>query len=753
MLQIQLVKQPYEVNFSGNELPYSFSFLPYGFIERRQNLKMNIAVEKEVSNGSGVFSTVDNQILYPDNNGVIAFDIKTVVDAYLQFYTPRYTQLEPIKIPNQSARFRVKATIDKDGQAFGDPIVSDTITVLKGGLSYEQYHYKAFFEAIFYLKIPLSFHKGLQLIAPYERKYLTWLYSNDILKPQVLRIVYFYSDNSTETVNIPVNATSEKWGIYMANISLYSIFEQTGVGNATNVFLKLQSYDLVGYTASVLDVDDVLVAAPVRYNLDYRNYFSPIATNAKVSSDLHSNNYGRALAYTNSFGAFETLNVLGEIEMQAEYSSSEASIVPPPSGIRNAVLQAQQLSVTIEETEKFVGATNFLTKEKFDSLRDLLLSRNTYEIKQQRFIPVNINKKTVKFYTNKDSLFSMAVEWQHAFSNSFYVPENMLQVDTTCPALEKFMVVQIAKNKLQIVWAMPYPYDLLKVTIDNGVEVFNLTLSGNAGSQVVGFDNPSIDPDRATIIITGAVLCNPDSVPISVGATSTVTIEAFANLLPVANDDQFYIAAGYNTPQQLPGTVLDNDYDVDGDAIEVDEVSGGATVEGGTYSVTKPGVVTYQPPTSLFNGIDSFTYTIHEVANPTALSAPATVYINVGNVGLGNGFYAKLVLRNIIENQSGVFFNRRADHYIQFFADPLCTIPKDATGLGVTIGANSNVIEKRNGSITNETNTALSFTAVGTEIFIGNYINYYRQQYSPTNLLIELFINISLNPGAGYIPV
>ena len=85
------------------------------------------------------------------------------------------------------------------------------------------------------------------------------------------------------------------------------------------------------------------------------------------------------------------------------------------------------------------------------------------------------------------------------------------------------------------------------------------------------------------------------------------------NAIPVAQDDNF--TGDEDVP--IPGNVLANngngvDSDPDGDPLSVVAVTGLATTQGGSVEIAGDGSFTYTP-SSNFNGLDSFNYTLQDV--------------------------------------------------------------------------------------------------------------------------------------------
>lgn len=732
-LELHIVQQPHEINFSGNPIQYFFSLTPYGLMEQRQDIQVQVRVEREISPLSDIFQEVKSETLFPDKNGSMFINIASICDAYLEYYTPRPSLLKLLEIKNQSGRFRVVIVAQKDGQLITTPITSTPVMVLKGGISYEAGQVRKFFqENISVNKKPLHFFTGNELVSEGEKKYLTWLYPQDATT-EVQRLVFkAYMESGPDITQVAARTIpARKYGLYTCPIGLNDLRAMMPTDPYSNLFVK--------YEVSIVTDTDFVVVAPITFYVDHRNFYSP-----------------RQIIYSNSPGGRDTLRILGEQEYQADYSTENAVSIPPPSGLKNAILQAQDIDVENVEIEKFTGATDFISADKVDRLRDLLLSRSVYELKNGQMIPIRILKRTVKFWNTKDDLLGMSFDWQHAFSNRFYTPQNSINADNSCPAVDQLIVRQVNKRKMQVVWSLPMPYDLIEVEISNGTpaETVTVMLQGNTGSELVEFNNPAVDPATAPITVKARIICDFDVYPENTGPYTTVLIDAYANSLPIANDDTFSINMGYSTPQTLTGNVLDNDYDPDDDLIEVVAATG-PTNAGGTYSIDAAGVVLYTPPSTLYNGTDWFDYTIREQANPS-VTATARVRINVGNINLGDAVYVKLVERDRREHRSPNTVRIDANYFLEFYADPLGTIPRNLSGLGITVnvrkksytfGPTTNVNAPWN--LQSTTDTPTSVGGVRSQIY-GGEIFYFNSNFGT---LTGRKIEYSLLAGTGYVPI
>ncbi|MGI9542869.1 MAG: Ig-like domain-containing protein [Cyclobacteriaceae bacterium] len=144
---------------------------------------------------------------------------------------------------------------------------------------------------------------------------------------------------------------------------------------------------------------------------------------------------------------------------------------------------------------------------------------------------------------------------------------------------------------------------------------FNGTVTDNGNGTITYTPDPNFNGvDTYTYTITDGA-----------GGTATATVTIFVDALndpPVAEDD---VAS---TPQNIAIViaVLNNDFDVDGDALSLLSV---ATATNGSAVDNGDGTTTYTPNNG-FLGIDLFTYIISD-GNGTTATATVTVFVGINN--------------------------------------------------------------------------------------------------------------------------
>lgn len=199
----------------------------------------------------------------------------------------------------------------------------------------------------------------------------------------------------------------------------------------------------------------------------------------------------------------------------------------------------------------------------------------------------------------------------------------------------------------------------------------------------------------------------------------------------------------------LPGSVLANDYDPDGDPIECVPDSG-ATNDGGAFDIDIAGIVTYTPPSSVYSGIDFFDYDMQEVGG--AVTVTARVYINVGAVS-GN-IYAKIMLRNVETITGPNSSITTGEVWIDFYTNPATSQPIDITGMGLTINYNEHQFEQDYyGTQTNNDNPVAVTPGYGTQMKI--FEGLLESLYSDPLYLYEQIYRLThtMLPGTGYTPI
>lgn len=691
-LEAYLIKKPYEVSLTGNPMPYTFALAPYGSVERNQDIRFIARVMVENVFGSNTFDEVKSQPFYPNEKGEISFDVKKIVHAYLDYYTPNPMLQRPVQAIQQRKRYRVDYILQKDGAIVGTVEQTPILYAVKGGMAYDQWHPKEFFTShILNKKMPLQFSTERKI--PFdELRYFFWIYPHADMLPQTVMIDILLNDQTTLQHNLKETIFIGKWGVCCVPAG----FNQLKLNN-----LLPPGATAISYTIQVKNSAGISIVAPFTCQLEQRNAYN-----------------APQLLYRNSLGGMESHTLRGQVDFEADYAKQNIQSATPPNYFNNMVLMHQANDINTAETPRFKGDTGFFTREATDRLRDLFLSEQKYEAitgneeNNTVLLPVTIITKNTKFFSNNENLVTTLIEWQRAYVNEYYSPNRLMPTKRACPALESFNVTQINKYLLNIMYALESPYTRVKIEIETTLGIQTFYYTGNAGTVRQAFNNPVLNTlNTEEIEIRAYTVCDEFSEPMDLGPVSIVNLVVVGNTLPIANDDTYNISVGYNTGVVLNGSVLANDYDPDGDPIECVVQNAQASNEGGTYSIDIDGIITYQPPSSVWSGQDYFDYEINEVGSATTVTA--RVYINVGTVaGL---IYAKVVQRNVVTLASGYTTQSSAEFWVDYFADPSATVPLDVTGMGITFHVNQHTHLQDNNCNTNDQDDPIDVAGVGTK--------------------------------------
>lgn len=707
-MQFNIIKKPGLFNWSGNSINFIFACTPYGLVQRLNDIRLKITLQVEIVKGTGTFRDIKSETLTPDNEGLIKFDISSLADPFLKYSFPELSTLASAKAEEQSKIFKVIYQTYQSG-ILDVELESDPFIVIKGGLPYDGLMASNEWRDI--LGSNFLCLNTPQILDTNQPSFASFLYLGaTILNAPTFSCEIKSGRDTTATDHMIAFSLKQGDVFYMP---LQKLVQQ--VSNDLVVSLKLNFKD-----------DNSLLIQDHEFKFKQRRFFK--------CSDL---------LFINSQGGIDSLRLVGEQTSAGDYNQSfikkgnkfnqNTDMLPSTISEGSAVVQ-----------QKFGGNTGFILKSDNSLLQTLMLHKQAYQvINQNILLPVIIVKKTLPAADSNAFLYDAQLEWVEANEHRFSSHINSLTPSDSCPALLSFTAVQESSNSVRVTWSCPDPYQKIKVKIYLGSiasePVQETDLSGSTGSAVFNFNLSE------SFIISGQCICGliSDITGLSTPSLGPATIQnitLIANRPPVAVSDEMQITSGFNTPQLLPGNVLDNDYDPDGDAFEV-VGSAGATQQGGFYNITTEGKVYYKPPTALFNGIDKFNYRIREIVSGTQ-SAYATVTIKVTSSSGSEMVYVKIVV---------VGANLSATVSIKFYSDVLCTIEKDVTTMNLSFNYKKKTIVKNlnTGNIESDVEEVSFIRGTGkvTLIYAGPIRYGTGAMISARLTTIEFF----LLPGQGYI--
>lgn len=712
-MPVSLIKNPFEISFTGNPMPFLFNI---SASENLDNSTLIVRVLIENSYGSNIFDEIYLQKLYPHENGDVQLDVGTILHPYLDYYMPSPKLSKPVAATGQRKRYKVSYIL-QTGSNFSATQESPVLFAAKGGLSYESWHYKEFFTNIIaQQKKPLLFSAAREILQMDETKFVYWMCPQDLVNNQEVIYKIYFDDETSLIVPHAITITGQKWGIYclpagfnQAKLDLQVDPEKTPVKYSIKVQEK---------TTLAVIVEEYF------FKIDHRNFYDPFD-----------------IVYRNSIGGLESLRLLGRMEIAAEYRREEAARTVPPSYYSPNLL-AQTTDMAVEE-QGFSGSTQFLTREQCMKLRDLFLNKGAWQVAQDRLIPIILQNNKTKFYSNKDSLLSVQVEFKNAFTNTFFTPGTLMPHARTCPAVERFSVAQLNRNTLQINYSLEIPYHFIEVEITAGGTIYLHNYSGNTGSVKQPFVNP-VTAGPENITIRARTVCSKETTPQDFGPYSTITLQVIGNSLPVAVTDTINVPGGLISPYTHPVSLLANDYDPDGDEIEI--LSGTFQMPGSgvIYTIDAQGIVTFQ--TKFYSITNAyFDYQIREAGGSNWVTGRANI-----TVGSNTTIYVRAAQRNVVETTGGGDVIRDGEVWLEYYSDPAGTVPVDVSSYNLTIPARDIKYKKLGNNapeIVSTTTQNIAASGTKNKIYTGNLYSF------SMGANMKVYHEFTVLPGTGYTPI
>lgn len=649
---------------SGNPIIYEAVVTP-GYFFNFNDLYVQATIKVQKYKASAVYDLIKTEKIAIGEGGIFSFDISSLCEPYLQFFIPKWNLDNTVECVKQVLNFSV--TFDLYWEANNnnkEATVTDTVRVIKAGASYEYF-------------MPVL---GELLYGDEER----FLFASQLDEDNAYnKETVFADDYFWLSLLIPGNNFTQYFFDYVIQYLDINGNEQTLTGQLHPVIASEAESKVICYPAGFKQnrLDALLPAGsiPIYYYIDIYYKVAGVKTYRNLYPYprfyIEQRNFPghRKLVYRNSLGSLMPLSLKGEIEQEATYESTISNVRPLKwLKDKNVVPQIKQHRAT--EDNKFKGETGFITAFEMQRLRDFFLSDERYENIDGRLVPIVLTGKTAKLPATTDTLYSMPVEWQHAWRNNYFTAFDV--GGKSCPAMLLFSWEISFNDSINVFYALPAGYDYFRVTVefpDEPPQYFYV--EGNSGVSNVKFNRPASAPGAVEITVRGNVMCERYNKVPTYGPTNTPPAQVIPGALPLfAGADTFNILPGITTPTVL-GNVLTNDYDPAGGEIEAVVVNNVATNAGGTISIAADGTVTYTPPDAAFTGVDGFEYDIQNVGDSNTVSGIITIRVEENST---NAIWASDSHEELTPSGFNWFYNK---HYIALWNGPASIVPVNGDNL------------------------------------------------------------------------
>lgn len=722
-MQLITIRQPLTTTFSGDPIHFHLQLAPFN-AAANSGYGLNVAVEVDNRYRSNNYITAYTETYFFDELGNVKFDVRSIIDAYLKNYIPA-PGFEGITLAEgQYLNWRLRLSVSDGTNLVIAPTTSSVFVSYKGGQQYDRY-LERFFENSNNLSYFLGNDQQLQRIRYNQPVWLHYrLQKSDTLSYIQLRCRLFVTASNGSTYNT-------------------EIFDWASLNTPNN------NLYLLTFTPAEALLRQALPAGtdPVSFEVRLERRTGPFASYSTMARAFYHidtrpfyNTY--TLLYATGM-TFRTLVLRGQIEFETDYTRQQALSVPLGNYFKNLSPLPQTQSFTPRETERIKADTGFITLAELQQLRALLLSHEVYVYEEGKLLPVTLNNGNTKLYTNNNQLFSLQLELAKAWQNEYHQASYPLSSDiASCPAMRSAAVSQYSNTQLLVSWSCYDNYDEVELTyVVDLLFTETITLRGNSGTQIITIPEEGlVDRDNdgdLSITANFRTRCGVNNW----GPITQVNTFIGQSTNPVALPDTFFVPGGLIQPITLQPSVLANDFDPDGDAIECAPVTNQPTSQGGTISISTDGFVTYQAPTQNFAGADEYTYTLRKVLN-TASTATAgiTLLVQVS----GTGVFARITLRNLTTS-GGDITTVFGEVWVEYFSNPQGTLPQDTTGQALTIN-----IRRTRTDRSDSTNNDSTVTATGTQqqIFRGILSQDFADNITGRGRSYS--ITYTLLPGTGY---
>lgn len=698
---------------------FGLAISPYTAAQQSMGYQVVVKIEIEQPWGTGVWQEVDSAVIYPDSNGVVRFDVSEKLHAQLQYFTPPLTLRTIRECTDQSKRYRIVYYLTNGTVIIVPAATSPVRYAIKGGSSqYAEFIDNQIANGTQLLTTAYHPQTRTDLMHPQEYRFVYFLARTNLspagsaFMPVINAIGYDSANNATYTYG---NRDFSQWRVFCFPASLGTMF------TVAPVKPKFIEYDM-----------QLLDAEKLTAQVDYRPGYKFIQ-----------------LLYRNSLGGLDSIMLRGDHELEQQVERQLATLVQFPDRFIDGRIKPAITNNRGTETLNRKANTGFVPQWKIDSLRDLMLSEEVYQVEGTRMLPIVLLTNRSRLYGKEDDLFAMQLEWQMANPSRYYSQPGALA--PACPLPLSFVVRQSGSNYLDIMWHLMDPYSVVEIEIAIDGNTTTYRYVGNAGRRRQQITNPATGTTALPITVRARTVCDPYSEPNGVSGWSTINMDIFANQGPTAINDVYNINAGYSVAVPLTGSVLANDSDPDGDALTVTAETSQPTDAGGTYSITADGNVTYTPPSSGYVGQDFFDYEITEAGG--GLTATGRVFINVGTAS-NNGFvFVRLEEVDVSQFSSGYVGNASGQRRARFYSDPAGTQSINPAALNLTLNIRE-VMFTRNfdgDENTTTTDTTVAATSGDVLIFSGEWLNFNQDPFYAYEQIF--YLTHSIQPGTGYIVI
>jgi hypothetical protein len=402
---LTLTERPYEVAFSRNPVAYKFQT---DTDLATAGLRIDVRLFFRLFNTASFVQQIELSLI-PDSAGQASIDVSKILDSLVEYQLPTISGTTAEQAFRQAGQFYVDyrevTTASPDPAWTSD--LTDTRTVIKGGLSYQSWQGPNYFLNQTGI---LTWQKTGRYIGPTEKSWLTYLHlglNNQENMSAKFNVYYTDGTSSLNAVTIALDSSVPIYGIYR-------------IPTGAQMALKdLDSTKVINYYTVRIVADTTNLTVEFRYTVDYRNNYSKVT-----------------LYYFNSLGGYDSIRLLGELNKEARYETTLAEKTLGDNYYSASEIVPMQYTTQVIEQMIYKGSVGIMDDEdQFDRIRDLRISKQVQMISFNRWFPVVILNSNIDMGSDSDPIKDFPIEWTPGFVNESYTPNTRVGDLPSCPVI------------------------------------------------------------------------------------------------------------------------------------------------------------------------------------------------------------------------------------------------------------------------------------------------------------------------------
>lgn len=345
----------------------------------KPNLSFVCDVYIEKTYLSGSFEKVISLEQPAQSDGTTIFDVQAALDIFVSHHLPDPANHSMVRATNAFKRYRLDFA-----EKFGDPPVLDTVQqnqvryVIHGGLSYEEWASKTFFETYLVGEFTpfLTWQPNNKLVFPDQPEYLYFMLNNFDTTTVAAKSKIYYLDGSDRLVNIHSFSPSDRYEIYMISCRpslLAASYPMSDQLKKIEVWVEDQAATRISEIRTYIINNDYV---------ENKRYF------------LYGNSVG---------GGYATLAAIGKITNTLKVTEqSTEKILDPDYSIEDGEIEI--LDKTGQNEIRVPVGNAMITREYLERLQDFIISESVYLYDTNRLVPVQIQSRSIRVVDENRSL-------------------------------------------------------------------------------------------------------------------------------------------------------------------------------------------------------------------------------------------------------------------------------------------------------------------------------------------------------------